>query len=75
MHVACMLGYLDDVQMLLASGADIHLQDNDHQTPADLAYFFRHRDIAELLEPEIYKREWQLIEFPFFLKMISSDPP
>lgn len=72
LHLACLLGRRDVVQALLELGADIHLRDNDHQTPADLAFHTKHRDIAEDLDPEQYKQDWQVNDFPTFVDMISS---
>lgn len=72
LHLACMFGYYDDVRTLRELGADERALDNDQRTPADLAYFAGYRDIAEDIDPEQHKQDWQLNDFPFFVDMISS---
>ena len=44
-----MAGHREVVELLIGAGADVHVEDNDHNTPLYLATFDGHKGIVEFL--------------------------
>ncbi|KAF2899120.1 hypothetical protein ILUMI_07054 [Ignelater luminosus] len=53
LHLACLLGYLDCVKILVAKGAALDIFTNEGYTPADLAKNQGHQDVQSFLEKVI----------------------
>jgi ankyrin repeat protein len=49
LHMACMHGHLEVVQILLDRGANVHVRDNNGSFPLHVAAAFNHADVCRLL--------------------------
>ena len=41
LHMACSMGHLDTVKLLVSRGASVHVKDNFHHTPLHNAVYFK----------------------------------
>jgi hypothetical protein len=49
LHLSSMEGHLEVIKLLLAEGADPHIQNKDSHTPLDIAHSEGHNDIVAVL--------------------------
>jgi ankyrin repeat protein len=73
LHLACLMGKLDVVNILMWAGADTDVLDTDGNTPGDLAVLLGHYDIAVTLGHRPYPEDvWFPIDFPFFMNLLND---
>jgi len=57
LHSAVVSGDIQEVERLLAAGADPDVANHDGRTPADFALILAHQSIADLLERHRHQRD------------------